>query len=179
MPWRLFQEDSVSPDGTWKVHVKRIQFENQPDDPRPLDTTEGVLNFVPAGVTVTVEAPPTAIAQVRTAQGDFRFALQDLSDGRALSFRDGDVWRSARPRRNKFPRCPRARIPRSTTIPRCASDAQSRRCLSGGRKCCARNRASRNPGHRRPTTEGTSPRHRIPARGARASCLRERCVADG
>ena len=24
MPWRLFQEDTVNPDGTWKVHVKRI-----------------------------------------------------------------------------------------------------------------------------------------------------------
>ena len=40
---------------------------------------------------MTVEAPPTAIAQVRTAQGDFRFALQELDNGRALSFRDGDV----------------------------------------------------------------------------------------
>src|SRR5271157_35412 len=91
MPWRLFKEDGVNLDGTWKVHVKRMEFENQPKDPHPLDTSEEIVNFVPAGVTVTVEAPPTAIAQVRTAQGDFRFALQDLTDGRALSFRDGDV----------------------------------------------------------------------------------------
>ena len=40
---------------------------------------------------MTVEAPPTAIAQVHTAQGDFMFALQDLDYGHALSFRDGDV----------------------------------------------------------------------------------------
>jgi len=91
MPWRLFKEDTVNPDGTWKVHVKRMEFENQPKDPHPLDTSEDITNFVPAGVTVTVEAPPTAIAQVRTAQGDFRFALRDVTDGRALSFRDGDV----------------------------------------------------------------------------------------
>src|SRR5271157_1192885 len=91
MAWRLFQEDTVNPDGTWKVHVKHMQFENQPKDPRPLDTSEGIANFVPAGVTVTVEAPPTAIAHVRTVQGDFQFALQELNDGRALSFREGDV----------------------------------------------------------------------------------------
>ena len=91
MPWRLFKEDGVSPDGTWKVHVKRMEFENQPKDPHPLDTSEDIVNFVPAGVTVTVEAPPTAIVQVRTAQGDLRFALRDLTGGRALSFRDGDV----------------------------------------------------------------------------------------
>jgi len=91
MPWRLFKEDGVNPDGTWKVHVKRLEFENQPKDPHPLDTSEDIVNFVPAGVTVTVEAPPTAIAQVQTVQGDFRFALRDLTGGRALSFRDGDV----------------------------------------------------------------------------------------
>ncbi|MGO8789772.1 MAG: hypothetical protein ACLQVL_20630 [Terriglobia bacterium] len=91
MPWRLFKEDAVNSDGSWKVHIKHIQFENQPDSPRPLDTAERVVNFVPAGVTVTVEAPPTARAKVRTAQGDFRFGLQELEYGRALSFRDGDV----------------------------------------------------------------------------------------
>ena len=46
---------------------------------------------VPAGVMATVEAPPTAIAHVHTAQGDFMFALRDLDYGHALSFRDGDV----------------------------------------------------------------------------------------
>ena len=91
MPWRLFKEDRVNPDGSWKVHVKHLQFENQPDAPEPLDTTERVLNYVPAGVMATVEAPPTAIAHVHTAQGDFMFALRDLDYGHALSFRDGDV----------------------------------------------------------------------------------------
>src|SRR5208283_4225271 len=54
MPWRLFNEDTVNPDLTWKVHVKHVQFENQPNDPRRLGTTEDTFNFVPAGVTVTV-----------------------------------------------------------------------------------------------------------------------------
>ncbi len=91
-PWRLYGEDGVNPDGSWKVHVKLISFENQPDAPRPMDTSDAVFNYVPAGVTLTVEAPPTATAQVRTAQGDFHFALQEL-DLRppGLSFRDGDV----------------------------------------------------------------------------------------
>src|SRR5271157_1786180 len=87
MPWRFFRDDTVSPEGTWKLLIKRIAFENQPDDPHLINTSEGVLNYVPAGVTVTVEAPPTAMAQVRTVQGDFRFALQELANGRALSFR--------------------------------------------------------------------------------------------
>jgi len=91
MPWRLFEQDMVNPDGTWKVHVKHLRFENQPDVPQFLDTTERVLNYVPAGVTATVEAPLSAIAQVHTAQGDFMFALRDLDYGHALSFRDGDV----------------------------------------------------------------------------------------
>ncbi len=90
-PWRLFKEDRVNSDRSWTLHVKRIQFENQPNDPRPLDTSEAVLNFVPAGVTVVVAAPPEAMAQVKTASGDFRFALRDLDEGRPLSFRDGDV----------------------------------------------------------------------------------------
>jgi hypothetical protein len=91
VPWRFFKDDAVNPDGTWKLQIKRIAFENQPADPRNLNTSEGVSNYVPEGVTVTVEAPPTASAQVHTAQGDFHFALQELDDGRALSFRDGDV----------------------------------------------------------------------------------------
>lgn len=91
MPWRLFQEDSVNPDGTWKVHVKRLRFENQPKDLRPLNTSESVFNYVPAGVTVTVEAPPTAIATVHTVQGDMQFALRALDYDRVYSLGDGDV----------------------------------------------------------------------------------------
>ena len=91
LPWRLFGDDAANPDGSWRVRVKRIRFENQPDNPQPMDTTEEVLNYVPAGVEVTVEAPLTARAQVRTAQGDFRFALQDLDYHHALTFREADV----------------------------------------------------------------------------------------
>ncbi len=91
MSWRLFNEDGVTPNATWKVHVKRLRFENQPDDPEPMGTSEQALNYVPAGVTVTVLAPPTASAKVHTAEGDFGFVLQELEDGGVLAFRDGDV----------------------------------------------------------------------------------------
>ena len=40
---------------------------------------------------VTVDALPSAAVQIRTEQGNFEFRLQDLSDGRILAFRAGDV----------------------------------------------------------------------------------------
>src|SRR5260370_41749990 len=47
--------------------------------------------LAPAGVVVTVDAPPSTIARVTTAQGPFSFRLQDLQDGRPLLVLDGDV----------------------------------------------------------------------------------------
>ncbi len=90
-PWRFFDGNALEGNSGWKLQIKRIAFENQPDQPRPMDTTEQALNLVPAGVVVTVEAPITATAHVRTAQGNFDIPLQDLEYGRVLSFRDGDV----------------------------------------------------------------------------------------
>jgi hypothetical protein len=90
MPWRFQRDDGVS-GSTWKLKLTRMLFENQPDLPRPIPSPGQVLNIVPAGVVVTVDAPETAGVQVKTAQGNFDFRLADLRDGRVLSFRDGDV----------------------------------------------------------------------------------------
>jgi hypothetical protein len=117
MPWRFFREDTLSPQGTWKLHIKRIAFENQPDDPHLINTSEGVLNYVPAGLTVTVEAPPTAMANVHTAQGDFRFALQELAAGRALSFRDGDVMVQRTPTAQQISPAPQGANPEEHDYP--------------------------------------------------------------
>ena len=50
-----------------------------------------VEHFVPAGVTVTVDAPNTAVVRVTTTQGPFNFRLIDLADGHPLVLREGDV----------------------------------------------------------------------------------------
>ncbi len=90
-PWRFFEDDEVKADGSWVLHTKRVHFENQPRAYFDPVSSVGILNVVPAGVTITVDAPPSATAQVRTTQGDFRFALPDLDGAHILSFRDGDV----------------------------------------------------------------------------------------
>ena len=117
LPWRLFKEDAVNADGSWKLHVKRLRFENQPDVPQLLDTTERVLNFVPAGVTVTVEAPSTATARVHTEQGDFMFALRDLDYGHSLSFRDGDVVVERTPTAQQISPVPQGATPEEHDYP--------------------------------------------------------------
>ncbi len=90
-PWRFFGPDAIDGNSGWKLHIKRIAFENQPDMPKEMYTPGQVFNLVPAGVIVTVEAPMTATARVQTAQGNFEIPLQGLQYGRVLSFRDGDV----------------------------------------------------------------------------------------
>src|SRR5438445_2796554 len=66
-------------------------MESQPDQPSPLSTAGQIPLLVPAGVTITVDAPATATAHIATAQGAFDFKLRDLEGGQVLSFRDGDV----------------------------------------------------------------------------------------
>jgi len=90
-PWRFFQGDAIQPPNAWKLTIKRTRFENQPDNPRRMMTGPNIENVVPAGVVLTVEAPATATARVRTAQGDFSFPLADLSYNRALRFLRDDV----------------------------------------------------------------------------------------
>jgi len=90
-PWRFFGQDALDGNRGWKLQIKRIAFENQPDMPRQMGVAGPTLNLVPAGVVVTVEAPPGATVRIETAQGNFDFRLQELAYDHALSFRDGDV----------------------------------------------------------------------------------------
>src|SRR5512133_1417767 len=55
-PWRFTQQDAMTDDHSWKLQVKRMVFENQPDRPNPVGGGSGpAQNIVPAGVIVTVE----------------------------------------------------------------------------------------------------------------------------
>ena len=90
-PWRFFGGDALEGSSGWKLNIKSHNFENQPDEPRPIATPGGFQNFVPAGVVVTVDAPMTATAHVRTAQGQLDIRLADVRYDRVLWLRDGDV----------------------------------------------------------------------------------------
>ncbi len=90
-PWRFFGGDSVTTPNQWKLTIKKIAFESQPDQARPLSTPGQMPLLVPAGVEVTVSAPASAVAHVTTAQGAFDIRLSDLQKDRPLLFRDGDV----------------------------------------------------------------------------------------
>jgi hypothetical protein len=90
-PWRFFGGDSLDGAAGWKLNVKYATFENEPDQPRPINYQGQTRNLIPEGVTVTVEAPSTATAHVKSAEGQFDIRLQDVRYGRVLWFRDGDV----------------------------------------------------------------------------------------
>lgn len=91
-PWRFFGGDAVNGTSGWRLNLKYAVFESQPDHSRPLSTPGPPQNIVPAGVTVTLEAPPTAVARVSTTQGSFEVPLRDLANGAVRYFMDGDVW---------------------------------------------------------------------------------------
>src|SRR5689334_7049078 len=95
-PWRFLRDNAVS-GSTWKLQLQRVAFENQPDMPRPIASPGQTQNIVPAGVVVTADAPAGAAVSIKTEQGNFDFRLQELRDGRLLSFRDGDVLVQAAP----------------------------------------------------------------------------------
>ncbi|MGI8744345.1 MAG: hypothetical protein ACR2NN_17580 [Bryobacteraceae bacterium] len=90
LPWRFGPEDRLEGTSSWSLKLRRINFENQPDVPTPIGQSLA-QNIVPAGVDVTVDAPASATAQVRTASANFSIALRDMRLGRKLSFDDGDV----------------------------------------------------------------------------------------
>lgn len=90
-PWRFYDGDAVDGTAGWKLNVKRSSFEDQPDNPTPMMTSPAPSNVVPEGVEVTVKAPATALAQVRTKQGGFDIPLASLKLGRVLTYAGGDV----------------------------------------------------------------------------------------
>jgi len=89
-PWRFLDGDAITPPDSWKLRVRRVIFENQPDAPSSMAGGPQPMNLVPAGLLVTVERA-AASARFHTAQGDFTVNIADVTYGRYLWFLDGDV----------------------------------------------------------------------------------------
>ncbi len=89
-PWRFLQNDSITGPNSWKLQIRRIVFENQPDLPQPMTGGGPTQNIVPAGLTFTVDSAASS-ADFQTAQGNFSLPIRDLFFGRTLWFLDQDV----------------------------------------------------------------------------------------
>src|SRR5579884_1414216 len=90
-PWRFLQDDAITGPDSWKLTVKRIVFENQPDAPNQMSAGgPAPLNIVPAGVIATIDAGSSS-AEFRTDQGNFTVPVRELVYGRELWYLDGDV----------------------------------------------------------------------------------------
>jgi len=83
-PWRFF--------GSTRSSLPTNGSSHQADSAReparsaaPAITPGQIPMLSTAGVTVTVDAPPTATAHVTTAQGAFDIRLSDMRSGRPLS----------------------------------------------------------------------------------------------
>ena len=88
--WRFFQQDAVTAPNSWKLDIKRVVFENQPDKPNPVAAAQSAQNLVPAGVLLTVDSSASSAA-FRTRRGDFTVPLRELAYGKVLRYLDGDV----------------------------------------------------------------------------------------
>ena len=91
IPYRFFGTDGLTGADGWRLTTRRANFENQPDQPRPLATAGANQNIVPKAVAAILEAPAGANATVKTDRGTYTFRLDALANGRVLSFEDGDV----------------------------------------------------------------------------------------
>ena len=60
-PWRFLEGDAIEGAGSWKLQVRRLRFEDQPDWRRPMMTEAIAENVVPAGVVVTAQAPQSKL----------------------------------------------------------------------------------------------------------------------
>jgi hypothetical protein len=91
-PWRFTQQDTITGTNSWKLNIKRINFENKPDQPLRIPNGGGgaARNIVPAGVFVTVD-PAASSVNVQSAQGNFSIPLRDAQAGNLLRFLNGDV----------------------------------------------------------------------------------------
>ena len=88
--WRFFQQDAIAGD-SWKLQIKRVVFENQPDAPNPVAGGGApARNLVPAGVIATVDNTVTSAA-IETRLGSFAIPVQQLSYGKPMQFLEGDV----------------------------------------------------------------------------------------
>src|SRR5271156_6695739 len=76
-PWRFQPDDAITGPNSWKLQIRRIVFENQPDRPTSMAGGPPTQNLVPAGLTVTVE-PSTTSAELSTQQGNFSIPIRDL-----------------------------------------------------------------------------------------------------
>src|SRR5580692_10897015 len=54
--WRFQSDDSITAADSWKLQVRRITYENQPDQPQSLAGGPPTQNLVPEGVIITVSA---------------------------------------------------------------------------------------------------------------------------
>ncbi len=90
-PWRFTQNDAITAPNSWKLQIKRLAFENQPDQPnRMADGGPPPMNLVPAGIIVTLDRA-TISAQFHTQQGNFTVPVRNLAFGHQLWFLDNDV----------------------------------------------------------------------------------------
>ncbi|HZT31243.1 MAG TPA: hypothetical protein VFA33_15240 [Bryobacteraceae bacterium] len=90
-PWRFFQSDAMTGAASWKLDIKRVVFENQPDQPNPVaSNSASARNLVPAGLVVTVERSSNAV-EFQTRQGSFSVPVRQLAYGRISRYLDGDA----------------------------------------------------------------------------------------
>jgi hypothetical protein len=89
-PWRFLNGDAVTGADSWKLRIRRITFENQPDAPQSMAGGPFPQNIVPAGIFVTVDSTASSL-DFQAAQGSFSARLADASYGRVFWFLDGDV----------------------------------------------------------------------------------------
>ena len=89
-PWRFLQDDAIAGSNSWKLQIRRITFENQPDAPESMAGGPFPQNIVPAGIFVTVDSTAASI-DFQTSQGRFSVRVADLLYGRELWFLERDV----------------------------------------------------------------------------------------
>ena len=89
-PWRFEQDDTIE-GAEWKLSLKLVPFENQPNDPRHMAADARTMHVPPAGLTAVVSAPGSATVRIETAQGEFSFSLSEAVPGRTLRFLAGDA----------------------------------------------------------------------------------------
>jgi len=81
-------QDRAAPDGSFSFATRSWAPQNQQTDLSPI--IPGPRPVFPNGIYAVVSGPPDARFKVSGA-GDFTFALSDLSNGRQLTFNDGDI----------------------------------------------------------------------------------------